>query len=191
MMSQSIAKRQKTMAYSELTIICVARSSAPQGDHTLHKQRLEKCNDTLHKIVIATLPEWKASAYIHFKLIVSSNADFSIQGGTLFRQLRHSIVTASSSGPMQLVMSSEDGLTTNAPGLVKWLKTLPDDCLANVNFFVSRLADEPMQFTATRYLKAFELLQQHDEVSVNEAHLYETELAFVGTQLDTSQNKIA
>jgi len=175
-MLRQALKRQKIMA--EMTITCIARSSARQGGHTLHQQRLEKCNDTLHEIVIATPPERKASVYVHFELIMPSNADFSIESGTVFRKLRDSIITATSTGPVQLAMSSEDGLTTNAPGFAKWLLALSKTCLSRLNFFVSRLADQPLQMTAPRYLKAYELLQQHDDVSGNDAHLYPTELAF-------------
>jgi len=47
-------------------------------------------------------------------------------------------------------------------------------------------ADEPQQITAPQYPKAYEVLQQHDDVSGDDAHLYVTKLAFLGVQLDTS-----
>ena len=145
----------------------------------------------MHEIVLTTLPALEGSTYLHFELIVPSNADFSIQGDTASKKLRESIITATSARPVQLVMSSKDGLTTNALGFVKWLLTLARTSLSKLDFFVSRPADTPLQITAPRYLEAYELLQQHDDVSGDDAHLYATELAFLGVQLDTSQNKIA
>jgi len=145
-MLQPAVKREKTFA--KTTIICIARSSSPQGDDLLHKQKLKKCDDTLHDFVVTILPALEASTYLHVELIVPSNADFSIQGDTVFRQLRDSIITATSAGPVQLVMSSKDGLTINAPGFAKWLKTLPAKIrLANPRLFVSRLDGEPCKST--------------------------------------------
>ena len=134
-MSEPAPKRQKTSV--DTTIICVARSSSPQRDDLRHKQGLKKCNDTLHDIVVTALPALEGSTYLHFELIVPSNADISIQDGTAFRKLRDSTITATTAGPVRLVMSPEDGPTTNAPGFSMWLKTLPANiCLVNLSSFV-------------------------------------------------------
>jgi len=106
-MSQPVAKRQKMP--SETTIICISRSSSPQGDDAAQKEKLKRCNDTLRDIVVTTLPALEASTYLHFDFSMQSNADFSIQRGTAFRKLRDSIITATSAVPVQLFMSPEDG----------------------------------------------------------------------------------
>jgi len=95
-MSQPAAKRQKMSV--ETTVICIARSSSPQGDDLAHKQKLKKCNDTLHDIVVTALPALEASTFLHFESIMPSNADFSKQGGTAFRKLCDSIIMAHQPG---------------------------------------------------------------------------------------------
>jgi len=101
--------------------------------------------------------------YQHFEIVAPSNASFAAWGGTAFRRLRDAIVGSATTGPVQLVTSCEDGLTTNAPGLVLWLESLNFAHLGNLNFFVVRRDGKaPHQFSASGYVKAYEVLQLAD-----------------------------
>jgi len=95
--------------------------------------------------------------------------------GSSFRRLRDAIVTGATTGPVQLVTSCEGGFTTNAPGLVLWLESLDSAHLKNLNLFVvKRDSEDPLQFSASGYVKAYELLQEGSQDA--EVKEYEDEL---------------
>lgn len=180
-------KRQRLETSVTRTLLCIARVSDRHLSEA-KEQLLRGSNEGLkQRFLAAADPLWLGALYEHRELAFSSNENIALYKHQSCRELRMYLSEVTPQGPLTIVISQEDGLTTNAVGLVQLFQCfIKLEDLPNITIFVCKL-DGHYSFTAQQYLEAYGVLTRIGETFEPERIVaLEDTLRFLATQVDVS-----
>jgi hypothetical protein len=111
--------RHKIAISRASTISRVAKAEVFGGLETAYTKLKDDLPETDH--------EWLDAAYVHHEVVMKSNENISLSQDRSTSNIRSDIVDNSKLGPVIILISQEDGLTTNTTRMASLFrqKTLP------------------------------------------------------------------